>query len=177
MAEAAHALGIGPEIEFRGRKYRLTPWTLEMTALFETWLEARAFDAVERTRGTVPEDTYQRRLDSVNRLIAAGEFAMGSVAAANAAASLHGLKYSTYLMLRYRPYLPAEPKRQRRDWVFLYESSADRDPLIARTQIEIIRGLLTNAEPDDTFAVLAAGTRVRAFADRPLPVTAENVQG
>jgi hypothetical protein len=100
VAEAAHALGIGPEIEFRGRKYRLTPWTLEMTALFETWLEARAFDAVERTRGTVPEEVYLRRLDSVNRLIVGGEFAMGSNAASVAAGSLAGLKYSTYLMLR-----------------------------------------------------------------------------
>jgi hypothetical protein len=101
MAEAAHALGIGPEIEFRGRKYRLTPWTLEMTALFQTWLEGRAFDAVERTRGTVSEDVYRRRLDSVNRLIAAGEFEMGSEAAAKVAGSLAGLKYSTYLMLRH----------------------------------------------------------------------------
>jgi hypothetical protein len=100
MAEAAHALGIGPEIEFRGRKYRLTPWTLEMTALFETWLEGRAFDAVERTRGTVAEDAYRRRLDSVNRLIAAGEFQMGSECAAKAAQSLAGLKYSTHLMLK-----------------------------------------------------------------------------
>jgi hypothetical protein len=100
MAEAAHALGIGPEIDFRGRKYRLTPWTLEMTALFETWLEGRAFDAVERTYGTVPEDVYRRRLDSVNRLIAAGEFQMGSDAASKMAASLAGLKFSTYLMLK-----------------------------------------------------------------------------
>jgi hypothetical protein len=100
MSEAAHALGIGPEIEFRGRKYRLTPWTLEMTALFETWLEARAFDAVERTYGTVPEDVYRRRLDSVNRLIAAGEFQMGSESTVKMAGSLSGLKYSTYLMLK-----------------------------------------------------------------------------
>jgi hypothetical protein len=100
MAEAAHALGIGPEVEFRDKKYRLTPWTLEMTALFETWLEGRAFDAVERTRGAVPEDVYLRRLDSVNRLVAAGEYAMGSEAAAKAAASLPGLKYSAFLMLK-----------------------------------------------------------------------------
>jgi hypothetical protein len=100
MSDAAHALGIGPEVDFRGRKYRLTPWTLEMTALFETWLEARAFDAVEKTFGTVPEDVYRRRLDSVNRLIAAGEFQMGSESTVKMAASLPGLKYSTYLMLK-----------------------------------------------------------------------------
>jgi len=82
-----------------------------------------------------------------------------------------------YLMLRYRPALEArnDQRAEGRNWVFLFESSGDRDPLLARTQIEIIRGLLANAEPDDTFAVLTAGTRVRAFADKPRPVTAENV--
>ena len=29
------------------------------------------------------------------------------------------------------------PQRQRRDWVFLFESSGDRDPLLARAQIEV----------------------------------------
>ncbi|HKI38357.1 MAG TPA: VIT domain-containing protein [Gemmataceae bacterium] len=82
-----------------------------------------------------------------------------------------------YLLLRYRPALDArnDQRAEGRNWVFLFESSGDRDPLLARTQIEVIRGLLANAEPDDTFAVLAAGTRVRAFADKPRPVTPENV--
>jgi tetratricopeptide (TPR) repeat protein len=85
-----------------------------------------------------------------------------------------------YLMMRYRPALVSDnrpPEIGIRNWVFLFESSGDRDPLLARTQIEIIRGLLANAEADDTFTVLTAGTRVRAFADKPLPVTAENVRG
>jgi tetratricopeptide (TPR) repeat protein len=80
-----------------------------------------------------------------------------------------------YLMLRYRPKLPGTAKRQRRDWVFLFESSAERDPLLARTQIEIIRTLLANAERDDTFAVLSAATQVQRFAPSPQPVTPENV--
>src|SRR5262249_15350626 len=36
-----------------------------------------------------------------------------------------------YLMVRYRPRLAAAAQRQRRDWVFLFESSGDRDPLLA----------------------------------------------
>ncbi len=80
-----------------------------------------------------------------------------------------------YLALRYRPDLPGKAERQRRDWVFLYESSADRDPLLARTQIDVIRHLLTNAEHDDTFAILAAGTRVHPFQSEPVPATPENV--
>ncbi|MGH7221974.1 MAG: hypothetical protein ACRELF_01970, partial [Gemmataceae bacterium] len=80
-----------------------------------------------------------------------------------------------YLMLRYRPELPGAAKRQRRDWVFLFESSAERDPLLARTQIEIVRTLLANAEHDDTFAILTADTQVHAFAPSPLRATPENV--
>src|SRR5262249_46587803 len=81
-----------------------------------------------------------------------------------------------YLMVRYRPGLASEPKPERRDWVFLCESSGDRDPLLARVQIDLIRHLLDRADPADTFTVLAAGTRVRAFAAEPQKVTPENVQ-
>lgn len=80
-----------------------------------------------------------------------------------------------YLMLRYRPDLPTAPRRERRDWVFLFESSGARDPLVARAQVEVIRALLTHAEHDDTFAVLSVGTRVRRWADEPRLATPENV--
>ena len=53
-------------------------------------------------------------------------------------------------MVRYRPDLPSAPRRERRDWVFLFESSGARDPLVARAQVEVIRALLTHAEHDDT---------------------------
>jgi ferric-dicitrate binding protein FerR (iron transport regulator) len=82
---------------------------------------------------------------------------------------------SRYLMLRYRPPLSGQAQRQRRDWVFLFESSADRDPLLARAQVEIVRTLLANAEHDDTFAILTAGTRVHAFAGEPKPATPDNI--
>ena len=51
----------------------------------------------------------------------------------------------------------------------------DRDPLLARTQIEIVRTLLANAEHDDTFAILTADTQVQAFAPSPQRATPENV--
>ncbi|MBO0698484.1 MAG: FecR domain-containing protein, partial [Zavarzinella sp.] len=80
-----------------------------------------------------------------------------------------------YLMVRYRPDLPSAPRRERRDWVFLFESSGARDPLVARAQVEVIRSLLNQAEHDDTFTVLSVGTRVRKWADEPRPATPENV--
>ncbi len=88
-------------------------------------------------------------------------------------AELDGAKY---LLVRYRPTLEGPPQRERRDWVFLFESSGDRNPLLARTQVEIIRGLLASAEPEDTFAVVVAGTETRSLAEQMQPVTPQNVQ-
>ncbi|MDB5332971.1 MAG: hypothetical protein JWP03_4122, partial [Phycisphaerales bacterium] len=80
-----------------------------------------------------------------------------------------------YLMLRYRPELAAGKARQRRDWVFLFEASANRNPLLARAQVEVIRNVLANAEHDDTFAILTANTQTRALFEGRRPATAENV--
>jgi hypothetical protein len=80
-----------------------------------------------------------------------------------------------YLLARYRPALPGAAARQRRDWVFVVETSGDRDALLGRTQAELVRGVLESAEPDDTFALLTANTRTRAFHGTARPVTPENV--
>lgn len=81
-----------------------------------------------------------------------------------------------YLMLRYRPHLSGMPKRPRRDWVFLFEASADRDPILARVQVDVARTILENANHDDTFAIVTAGTRVRALTKESLVATPENVK-
>jgi len=80
-----------------------------------------------------------------------------------------------YFMVRYRPELPTEKDRRHRDWVFLFESSGDRDPLLARVQIDVIRTLLANAEHDDTFAIVTAATRAGSYATEAKPATPENV--
>jgi tetratricopeptide (TPR) repeat protein len=83
---------------------------------------------------------------------------------------------SKYLMLRWRPELPGEKQRQRRDWIFLFESAADRDPLLARAQVEIVKTILDNAEHDDTFSILTAATRVRTYQAQPQAATPENAR-
>src|SRR5262249_41763076 len=52
-----------------------------------------------------------------------------------------------YLMLRYQPLLSVGERVASgpRSWVFLFESSGDRDPLLARAQIDVIRALLNQA--------------------------------
>ncbi len=92
-----------------------------------------------------------------------------------AAAELDGAKY---LMLRYRPELaPSSATPAPRNWVFLFESSADRDPLLARAQAEVIRHVLASAAPQDTFNVVTAGSRTRRFAPAPLPVASAHLAG
>src|SRR5262249_4542362 len=57
--------------------------------------------------------------------------------------------------------LTTEAPVSKRDWVVLVEASADRDPLLMRTQIELVRSLLGNASREDTFALITANTRTR----------------
>jgi ferric-dicitrate binding protein FerR (iron transport regulator)/predicted Zn-dependent protease len=89
--------------------------------------------------------------------------------------SSFALDGAEYLMLRYRPELTGASRAERRDWVILYESSRDRDPLLARTQVDIVRHLLAAAGHADTFTLVAAGTRVHAFDAKARPVTADNI--
>ena len=95
----------------------------------------------------------------------------------------NGVRFSTathdganYLMLRYRPMLAVKGDKQRRDWVFLFEASGDRDPITARAQIDIIKTLLENAEHQDTFSILTANTRVKQLTAEPRPATPENIK-
>ncbi|MCI0684634.1 MAG: FecR domain-containing protein, partial [Gemmataceae bacterium] len=81
-----------------------------------------------------------------------------------------------YFMARYRPKLDTRPERQRRDWIVLFESSANRDPLLARTQIDVFRNLLKNVEYDDTFTLLTANTRLQLANAKPQAAVPANVQ-
>jgi hypothetical protein len=83
-----------------------------------------------------------------------------------------------YLMLRYRPALPSAARAAAvpRCWVVLFETSGDRDPLLARTQIDVVRHLLQQADPRDRFTILTAATRIKALAREPLPATPENIK-
>ena len=102
-----------------------------------------------------------------------GSAGTGNVAPARYATCVHD--GSHYLALRWRPQLPSQKQRQRRDWIFLFEASGDRDSLVARVQVDVVRTLLQNAEHDDTFSILTAGTRVRAYAAKPKRATPKNV--
>src|SRR5262249_6115339 len=88
------------------------------------------------------------------------------------AASQDGARY---VMLRYRPALPAAPNRRRRDWLSRPKPPPARAPLLARPQIELARAMLRTAEHDAPFNTPTAGTAVQPFAPKAVPATADNV--
>lgn len=79
-----------------------------------------------------------------------------------------------YLALRWTPDLPAAPPPPSRHWLFLVETSADRDRLLAQTQREVLRGILSQASADDTFQIVTAATRTTALTPKQ-PVTTANL--
>ena len=78
-----------------------------------------------------------------------------------------------YLALRWTPALPTSATPAKRHWAFLVETSADRDAVLARTQREILKNILSIASADDTFSVITAGLHPQTLV-RSLPVNTEN---
>jgi hypothetical protein len=99
MGEAAKALGKAATIVIDGQTLELTPFNLDMIAMFEVWLEDQAYARVERARGQVHDDEYQRRLRTVTELIGAMAFSFGGEAFSKALDSLPGKKQMLWLML------------------------------------------------------------------------------
>ncbi|NQV27755.1 MAG: FecR domain-containing protein [Rhodopirellula sp.] len=81
-----------------------------------------------------------------------------------------------YQMLRFRPNFHGELKRPRRNWVFLFESSGDRNPLLARVQLDVISTMLEHAEHDDTFSVISAATNSKSFRLKPVRCSKKNIE-
>lgn len=99
MAEAAKVFGKGLSLTHKGKTYTLAPLTLDMLAMFEVWLEDRAFAKVERSRGRVSEDAYRERLDAVARLVASESFSHVGRLAFEASRSREGQIYLLFLQL------------------------------------------------------------------------------
>ncbi|MBL9132382.1 MAG: autotransporter-associated beta strand repeat-containing protein, partial [Verrucomicrobiaceae bacterium] len=78
-----------------------------------------------------------------------------------------------YLALRWTPDLPAAPPPAARHWLFLIETSADRDRILAQTQREVLRGILDQASADDSFEIVTASTRTTALEPKQA-ITAAN---
>ncbi|MHC4874913.1 MAG: VIT domain-containing protein [Planctomycetota bacterium] len=81
-----------------------------------------------------------------------------------------------YVLLRYQPELTGELTRPKRNWVFVVETSADRNDVLRNAQREALWTVLDNAEHDDTFALITASTRSKSFKARPVMCDAANIE-
>ena len=93
-------LGVGAEVEFEGRHYRLKEMDFEQRAKFGTWVRTRAEAQVASLIGRFPEDYVRLRLQTVDSAAAAGVYDFGGPAAVQAMATLEGQAQALYLMLQ-----------------------------------------------------------------------------
>ena len=106
MGEFARALGQSETLPFKGKEYRLSPMSLEVFALWEQYLEQRAFAVLDRRQAAAiaagnfnPALFAQKEQDLVER-IAAGHYSFFSQASADAQQSILSDGWKNMLRIR-----------------------------------------------------------------------------
>lgn len=92
-------LGMGSEIEFEGKTWRMAPFTYEIQALFSAWLKKRAVMGVKEQRSYLTDEEYAAKMDKVDQNIAGGVYGFGGEVCVKASQSMDGLKELLYITL------------------------------------------------------------------------------
>lgn len=102
MSDAAAAMGAPTVVSYGGKDYPLSPLSVDMLAMFERWLEDRAFDKIEVRKGQIAQDTYEKLLAAWVEQCASGRFRWGSTVAQNAVRTEDGMAFLLFLQLAER---------------------------------------------------------------------------
>lgn len=100
MGQVSAALAQGSNITFEGREFILAPWTYNIQAEFERYLEDYVIQVYKRLAPVMTPDERREELKKIRQEIAAGEYTFGSDMVAKALTSMPHLKHLLYLMLR-----------------------------------------------------------------------------
>ncbi len=100
MGQISQSLGVGPEFEYDGKTYRLSPWTYRIQGEFERYLEDFAMRTVRRMKPYTTDPEYRELLASVHRDVASGFYNFGGKAASEAMGTLSHLQYLVLLCLK-----------------------------------------------------------------------------
>lgn len=100
MGDVNRALGGGSEIEFEGKVYTLSPWTYEVQAAYERYIEREAVNALKRMKPLLTDEDYQEQLNKIQQDITIGLYTFGSEKVARSLLAKPHLKYLYYLLLR-----------------------------------------------------------------------------
>jgi hypothetical protein len=97
----AKLLNVGSDLEWNGKTYKLTEANIAQHAEFSTWVEMRAWDAIERRQMHSPNQaTYSASVSELNASIAAGEYEWGGVPVMRATRTFAGQKQLVVIVLR-----------------------------------------------------------------------------
>ncbi len=77
MGIVASTLGIGIDFTFEGKAYRLSPWTYELQALYERYLEHEVVEAVKRVAVDLSPEEGRALMKDMVKDIAHGVYTFG----------------------------------------------------------------------------------------------------
>ena len=98
--DIATTLGLGSEVKFRDKVYRVRPWTQETKGRFELWLRRRVEEEFEADKQFLSADEIRERRAQLQKDKAAGKYRFGSETARDALFSFDGLVHVMYLLMR-----------------------------------------------------------------------------
>lgn len=86
--------------EFEGHEYRVSPWTVDVIAAFERYMEKRAHDAFDRVAGRLPAALAERALSTLMQDVTACVYTFGTPFMGKAMQAPEHVRYLWFLCLK-----------------------------------------------------------------------------
>lgn len=100
MGATADILGEPSLYSYKDKEYKVSPWTFEIQAAFERYLEKNAYDAYEKSKRYLTQDEAALVLQGIVRDIATGKYTFGTDEVSRALQAPIHVRYMFYLCLR-----------------------------------------------------------------------------
>jgi flagellar motor switch protein FliG len=133
MGEISRALGNGSTLQFRGKTYRLAPWSYDIQAEFEQHLEQKAWETYLRATKCLPKEEVDALRAQTSRDITAGVYSFGAQVSVTSLSALPHLKHLVWMLLEREhpevtPMLVQEMLQEDQAEVFRAIDEANADP-------------------------------------------------
>ncbi len=99
MGDVNRALGGGSELEFEGTTYTISPWTYDVQAQYERYLEKMAFTTLKKSKPYLTDEEWNEQLKLLNQDITIGIYSFGSDKCLKSMSALPHLKHLVWLLL------------------------------------------------------------------------------
>lgn len=85
---------------FEGKEYKLSPWTVEVMAAFERYLEKKAFETYEKIASKMPASIAEKALAQLMQDITTGVYTFGTSTVGKALETPEYVRYIFFLCLK-----------------------------------------------------------------------------